>query len=266
MLAGFCVVAGLVWLAIETAKYQQPVVVIDNQRLAPPKQPHPKATSDLNAQPQKAEPLLQPDPAERDPLEDESPHVGGIGKSDTGNDDNQAIRASAIPSLSTGNIKPNEEDMITTALKAPPGTVATGVRAPPGTVLYSVGDITSQYDDNEIKAESIFRDKPAVVWGTVADISTGIISGATVSLSGGFGDSTGFDCVVQKEQMAAFEAIHKGSLVLLMGQGGQKIMGTVFFHDCALMQIVPQGQDWAVALRYLSRKSQLQNKPNNPQQ
>jgi hypothetical protein len=131
--------------------------------------------------------------------------------------------------------------------------------------LYSVDDITSRYDDNEIKAESIFRDKPAIVWGTVSDISTGIISGATVSLSSGWG-SPGFDCVVQKEQMAAFEAIHKGSLVLLMGQGGQKIMGTVFFHDCALMLIVPQEQDWAVALRYLSRKSQLQNKPNNPQQ
>jgi|GEM_PF-5912869 len=253
MLAGFCVVAGLVWLAIETAKYRQPVVVIDNQRLVPPKQ-HPKATSDLNAQPQKAEPLPRPDPAERDPLGDESPHASGIGKDDTGNDDNQAIRASAIPSLSTGNIKPNEG-----------GIISTGLKAPPGTVLYSVGDITSQYDDNEIKAESIFRDKPAVVWGTVADISTGIISGATVSLSSGWG-SPGFDCVVQKEQMAAFEAIHKGSLVLLMGQGGQKIMGTVFFHDCALMQTVPQGQDWAVALRYLSRKSQLQNKPNNPQQ
>jgi hypothetical protein len=217
------------------------------------------------AQPPNAEPLLKPDPAERDPLEDESPPPSDIGKSDTGNHDNQATRASAIPSLSTGNIKPNEEGTIATGVSAPPGTVWTGLKAPPGTTLYSVDDITSRYDDNEIKAESIFRDKPAIVWGTVSDISTGIISGATVSLSSGWG-SPGFDCVVQKEQMAAFEAIHKGSLVLLMGQGGQKIMGTVFFHDCALMLIVPQEQDWAVALRYLSRKSQLQNKPNNPQQ
>lgn len=126
--------------------------------------------------------------------------------------------------------------------------------------LYTVGAITTQYDDNEIQAESIFRGKPTNMWGIVSDISTGIINGAHVSLTGNLLDGgTGIDCVVEPAQLHAFEQIHKGSVIIVKGNGGQKIMGTVFFHNCELSYVVPQDHlkefhDW-----YESRKPQLKS-------
>lgn len=115
-----------------------------------------------------------------------------------------------------------------------------GVRRP----TYKVEQITTQYDDNEVRAESLFLDKPVTLWGVVGRLSTSAFGGADVSFDEGFprfggGPQSFLDCSVDEDQTPSLQELHRGSIVVMYAEGGRKVGQTVFFTHCRLERVVP---------------------------
>lgn len=110
--------------------------------------------------------------------------------------------------------------------------------------IYKFSYIESQYDDNEVRAESLFKGSRHRFWGPIESITTDISGNAHVAfphrivMFSAEALGSDLDCEVDTEQANALQPLHKGSVVVMSGEGNSKIMGTVFFRQCSLERTI----------------------------
>ena len=99
----------------------------------------------------------------------------------------------------------------------------------------SATELINAYNENEVKADKMYKDKIVEVNGIVDAIDSGIDDKAIVRLSDG--DEFSFDnvqcCIDDENQDKACE-LKKGENVKIIGRADGEIAGTPFIKDCKI--------------------------------
>jgi tRNA_anti-like len=114
----------------------------------------------------------------------------------------------------------------------------------------STYEIISAFNDNEVAAEARFKNRVALR-GSVCKIETGTLTGAWVELGtaagytmdGEIGCYVAFGsvhCEFDNQHMSALAPLHAGQKVTLSGAAARKNLGSVIFHDCAVVKPADQ--------------------------
>lgn len=124
-----------------------------------------------------------------------------------------------------------DQDATVSEERTAPLVSTTSLAAVHPAAVYKVDQITAQYDDNEVRAESIFAGKVVSIWGVIDGLTTGALGGADVTFDEGFppfggGHRSPLDCSVDEGQTDQLQTLHKGSIVVMSAVGGRKVMGT----------------------------------------
>jgi TonB family protein len=100
---------------------------------------------------------------------------------------------------------------------------------------YAAYEIASDFADNEVRGEQIFRDRVQID-GLVSRIETGTFSGAYIELAGPSSGGS-ITCVFEAEHIKELSPLHRGQRVILSGHSARRHLGQVFFHDCQFVSL-----------------------------
>lgn len=99
------------------------------------------------------------------------------------------------------------------------------------TVSITVDEITAEYRENEVRADSKYQGKVINLTGTIRDFHKGALGGIHIQMGPLLGGAT---VEFFKSQEAAVAAKSKGDLVSVNGKCAGKVLGTVVVKDATL--------------------------------
>jgi hypothetical protein len=96
----------------------------------------------------------------------------------------------------------------------------------------SASQLYSDYNSNEVAADSKYKGKVVIVTGTIQDIGKDIMDDAYIVIGGG-GFLDGVQCTFTKGEQSSVARLSKGQQVRLKGEVAGK-MGNVLVNKCSL--------------------------------
>jgi len=96
----------------------------------------------------------------------------------------------------------------------------------------SANQLYSEYNSNEVAADSKYKGKVVIVSGTIQDIGKDIMDDAYIVIGGG-GFLDGVQCTFTKGEQSSVARLSKGQQVRVKGEVAGK-MGNVLVNKCSL--------------------------------
>jgi hypothetical protein len=96
----------------------------------------------------------------------------------------------------------------------------------------SANQLYSEYNSNEVAADSKYKGKVVIVTGTIQDIGKDIMDDAYIVIGGG-GFLDGVQCTFTKGEQSSVARLSKGQQVRVKGEVSGK-MGNVLVNKCSL--------------------------------
>ncbi len=95
----------------------------------------------------------------------------------------------------------------------------------------SANQLYSEYEANEVAADSKYKGRVVVVSGTIQDIGKDIMDDAYIVI-GGEGFLDGVQCMFTKGQQSSVARLSKGQHVTVKGEVSGKMFGNVLVNKC----------------------------------
>lgn len=97
----------------------------------------------------------------------------------------------------------------------------------------SANQLYSEYESNEVAADSKYKGRVVVVSGTIQNIGKDIMDDAYIVI-GGEGFLDGIQCMFTKGQQSSVARLSKGQHVTVKGEVSGKMLGNVLVNKCTL--------------------------------
>lgn len=121
-----------------------------------------------------------------------------------------------------------------------PSPASSSVAAPTPTIAatpslaVTAPQLYRDYQRNEVSADTKYRGKTLAVTGRVSSISKDFTDGVYLTLANGEDEYSGVHAELQKSETDKASALSKGTVVTVVCEGGQMVIGTPNLKDCLI--------------------------------
>lgn len=98
-------------------------------------------------------------------------------------------------------------------------------------VIIAAENLVAAYEQNEVSADTSYKNKTLEVSGTIETIGKDIVDTPYVALKGPRDSPWGVQCMFHEDQISVLSGLKKGQKVTLVGVGQGKL-GNVLLRDC----------------------------------